>query len=692
MKHRLRLATWVIVLLFLVTLVIWQGSFTFGDLGPTTAEQTYIFWGLSTLIFLLTVVLGFMLFRHAVKLYIDRRSNREGSRIQTKIVVGALVLTFLPTFFLVIWSVEVLNRNLDKWFSRPAVNVKENLTEIAKVLRRQSELSGQTVAHWLADSEELRTFLVTGTRPGEFFVSICEREDVTEAFIRRPDGGVIAICRDTEKATTPELVSSTPLQSGGEVVVRTQIPLDLSRSEQEIQRQVKEYDQLAVNKRETRTFYLLLLLLITLFILFVATWVALFLARQISVPISALVRAAGEVRSGNLAHRVKVKAIDEMAMLVRSFNEMTQDLEANRGELERRRRFIEAVLESIPTGVISLSYDGRIQLGNRALDQIFPAAQLRQASRLSDLVGPETQAEFSRLMKRARRTGVATREMDLATDEGNRHLSVTVSSLAEKVTAGFVIVLEDTSELLRAQKAAAWHEVARRIAHEIKNPLTPIALCSERMARQLDRMSGPPEVRRIMEECAGTISREVESVKNLVDEFSQFARFPAAQPVPGDLNAIVEEGLAVFAGRLDGIEIRRELAGDLPLVLVDREQFKRVVVNLVDNAAEAMQEIPLKRLYVSTQLASPESVELVIADTGPGISPEDKEKLFLPYFSTKQRGTGLGLAIVSHILSEHRAEIRVEDNQPSGARFIIELPAVTSEPEPSRDREGAVPA
>jgi nitrogen fixation/metabolism regulation signal transduction histidine kinase len=260
------------------------------------------------------------------------------------------------------------------------------------------------------------------------------------------------------------------------------------------------------------------------------------------------------------------------------------------------------------------------------------------------------------------------------------HLAVTVAALEEKLTSGFVIVFEDTSELLRAQKAAAWNEVARRIAHEIKNPLTPLALSAERITRQLDRLQIPQENSRILRECAGTISRSVESVKTLVDEFSQFARFPAAQPAHCDLNEVVKNAMAVFHGRLDGIEIRTQFAADLPPVNIDREQFQRVVVNLVDNAAEAMQDALVKQLMITTQPGIAESVELIITDTGCGVSVDEKEKLFLPYFSTKGRGTGLGLAIVSHILADHGAQIRVEDNQPTGARFTIEIP-VAAEPE-----------
>jgi PAS domain S-box-containing protein len=441
---------------------------------------------------------------------------------------------------------------------------------------------------------------------------------------------------------------------------------------------VRDYDRLAASRKETRRFYLQLLFLITLFVLFVAVWVALFLARQITAPVSALLEAARAVRSGDLSWRVQVAATDELATLVRAFNEMTQDLQANRDELERRRRFIEAVLESIPSGVISLGHDMTVLLVNSAMRQILPEQTIEPGMRLTDLIPGGRAGEFLRLLKRARRTGGASRQFEVDTPQGTRHLSLTVAALEASTTSGFVLVVEDTTDILRAQRAAAWHEVARRIAHELKNPITPIALSAERILRQIEKAPPPPEVRRIIAECCATIHREVDSVKNLVDAFAQFARFPEAQLEPGDVNAVVEEALAVFEGRLEGITVRRRLEQELPPVALDREQFKRALVNLIDNAAEAMSESPVRELLVETRAVPGDAVEVEVADTGCGISTEDKEKLFLPYFSTKKRGTGLGLAIVSHIVSEHHAQIRVEDNVPAGARFIIELPAAAA--------------
>jgi PAS domain S-box-containing protein len=389
------------------------------------------------------------------------------------------------------------------------------------------------------------------------------------------------------------------------------------------------------------------------------------------VPISALLSASQEVRKGNLSYRIRVNAIDEMASLVRAFNEMTSELESNSRELETRRRFTEAILESIPTGVISLGADERIERVNRALTDIFPQTSIKTARRLNDLFDQDDLAEIRSMLKRARRAGIAVAQLDLQRKNRLLHLAVTAASLEE--TRGFVMVIEDTSDLLRAQKSAAWQEVARRIAHEIKNPLTPISLCAGRIARQLLRLNLDPPERAILEECTATIQQEVQTVKTLVDEFSQYSRFPSAQPVPADLNEIVESAMAVFAGRLDGVQVAYSLDPQLPQVLADREQIKRVIVNLVDNAAEAMSESPVKTLTVSTAQTSMDTVELSVADTGSGVSQVDKEKLFLPYFSTKGRGTGLGLAIVSHIVTEHHGRVRAEDNRPRGTRFVVEL-------------------
>jgi two-component system, NtrC family, nitrogen regulation sensor histidine kinase NtrY len=660
----------ILALAILLTLMVWQMSFSFGEYGPANPAQTFVFWAVSTLIFLLTVTLSFMLFRTGVKLYLDRQSNREGSRIQTKLVLGGLALSLLPVVFFAAFGYLILNRTIGKWFMAPAEGVRANLVEAATSLDNEVQDRATALANWLATIPAVRA----GTAD---FARLCDDNRITELRLNGGTSPGANLCTAAEpESGMKALQASAPLSDGRTLLIGVHRPIDLARQEQEIARHMSDYAQLAAQQKTIKNLYLLFLLLIALFILFVATWIALLLSRNISRPISALLIAAGEVRRGNLGYRVQTRAMDELATLVRAFNEMMHELEANSRELESRRQFTEAILESIPTGVISLAPDGRIQRVNRALHGLLDEDQVARAVHLRDLFPRDDIAEIEYLMKRAQRTGVAGSQIDFESREQVLHLAVTVSALPARHSAapGFVVVIEDTSELLRAQKAAAWHEVARRIAHELKNPLTPIALCAERIARQLDRGAQSPDSQRILRECAATISREVESVKALADEFSQFSRFPAAQPVACDLNEIVRNALDVFEGRLDGIELRIDLAANIPSVNVDPEQFKRVVVNLVDNAAEAMRDSLVKRLFVATHSAAGESVELMVADTGCGVSANDKEKLFLPYFSTKGRGTGLGLAIVNHILSEHGARIRVEDNRPAGARFYVEIP------------------
>ena len=673
MRKRYLFGSGLALLAILTSLVVWQVSFNLSDYGPSNAAQTYVFWAVSTLIFLLTVTLGFMLFRETVKLYLERQANRVGSRIKSKLVFGALALSLLPVVFLVAFSYGILNRNVEKWFSRPAEGVRLQLIDTGVALSEEVQGRAEALAKWLAGEPAVRNETVD-------FARLCRDNRISELRMEAPDGGSRELCGGPA-AGAPLFTARAALDAKRTLAVRIRPRADLEEKQRLLQGYVREYDQLSAGKRSVRTLYLMFLMLITLFILFVVTWIALLLSRQISVPITALLEAATQVRKGNLGYRVHTRAIDELATLVRAFNEMTHELEGNSRELESRRRFTEAILESIPTGVISLADDGSIQRVNRALRGFLPEERLEGAGHLRDLFPAEDAAEIRYLMHRARRTGLASSQMDLELPGQVLHLAVTVAALPGQPPAapGFVVVLEDTSDLLRAQKAAAWHEVARRIAHELKNPLTPIALSAERIARQLDRGILTPDAHRILRECAATISREVESVKNLADEFSQFSRFPAAQPVPSDVNDVVRRGLDVFAGRLGGIEVRADLGPGLPAVNLDPEQFKRVVVNLVDNAAEAMSESLVKRLLVSTRATSADTVELLVADTGCGISAGDKEKLFLPYFSTKERGTGLGLAIVSHILSEHGGRIRVEDNRPSGARFLVEVPVAVGE-------------
>ncbi len=675
MPKRLRHVLGAILLLASVTLVVWQGSFSVGSFAPDDPEQTFVFYGISILIVLLMVTLSFMLARLIIKLWIERSHDRPGSRISTKLVVGALALSMMPVFFMVLFNVYVLNRTMQKWFTLPEQHELVDLATISTALDRQTNDKANAEAELLALSPETKLVLTNPFADRSWLARFCLSRDIVAASIT-PVG-------DAARSAKPlASFGEFPGPNGPPAVVVTQgpvrlavaVPVDVVQQRHAIEEYHRAFDRLSTERRATQSISLLLLILIALFVLFAASWLAFYLARQISGPISALLRAVEEVSKGNLGYRVKVTAVDELSQLVIGFNRMTGDLEANRTEIESRRRFTEAILESIPTGVISVDAGGAIQLVNKALAEIFPDSRPRNAVRLEDLFVREDAAEIRYLMNRARRTGHASQQLEVKTPRRTLHLAVTVSAIEGRRGAGFVIVIEDSSDLLRAQKIAAWSEVARRVAHEIRNPLTPIALSAERIVRQLDRQGEASAVDKVVRECAGIILDETASVKRLVDEFSQFSRLPAAQPAICDLNEVVANGIGVFEGRLDGIEVNVDLAPGLPPVSIDPEQVKRVVVNLIDNAAEAMQDSALKVLTIQTRAGLADTVEIIFADTGCGITAEQKEKLFLPYFSTKGRGTGLGLAIVSHILTEHNANIRVEDNEPCGAWFRVEIP------------------
>jgi PAS domain S-box-containing protein len=379
----------------------------------------------------------------------------------------------------------------------------------------------------------------------------------------------------------------------------------------------------------------------------------------------------------------------------RQIDVFTQNLQQAVQELERRRTLMETILENIPTAVISVDENETIRRVNPAAVRMF-GENAKQALNFAQLMGDETSRTVHMLMRRSLRLGTSTQELEFAAAGRLLHAAVTVSSLGpRRSNRGYVIVVDDLTDLLHAQKAAAWQEVAQRIAHEIKNPLTPIQLSSQRLSRYLERnranpaKNDPPDLVRLVGECSSLIEREVGALETLVSEFSQFARFPTAKLSSALPNEIVTEALAVFGGRLEGIQVRTDLATGLPSIRADGELLRRVIVNLIDNAAESMEGCAVKELVLRTRFNSDrETIEIIVADSGHGISPEDKDRLFLPHFSTKDRGTGLGLAIASRIMAEHHGSIRVEDNFPIGARFILQLPMAEVASVPASPRVG----
>ena len=486
MQRPIVFAAAALTFVVLLALMVWQGSFSFPFFAPDPREAI-VLGAVSTLIFLLSVTLAFMLFRATVKAYLERQRQREGSRIRFKMLAGALALTLAPTLFSALFNYTVLNRTLDKWFTMPDRGIEMNLEELGKSYQKEAQDRIDAEAQWISLLPQTRAALVGGQIDAPFFKNLCEPRGIQQLILSPAQGVPMLLYQRFQAPEGKVLESNADVADGvktAHLVLRAGLTTDLSKRETAIQRFLDMQKQLAGRKKFYHQTYFMLICLLTLFVLFFASWSAQILSRQISVPISALLGASQEVRRGNLSYRVNVNAVDEMAALVRGFNEMTAELEGTSRELEMRRRFTEAILESIPTGVISLSSDERIERVNRALSGIFSQQTVENARRLSDLFSQDDLAEVRSMLKRARRIGNAACQLDLQRPNALLHLAITAASLEE--TRGFVMVIEDSSDLLRAQKAAAWQEVARRIAHEIKNPLTPISLCADRIASPTD--------------------------------------------------------------------------------------------------------------------------------------------------------------------------------------------------------------
>jgi len=703
-----------------------QASLNLSFIRPSSPGQTLLLLSLSAVIFLAFVIFALILLRILLKLYVERRQQRLGAKFKTTMVVAFLGLSLVPVCFLFVYAYGLLNRTIDRWFGIPLDLIRGDAQEIVRQLQSQGQNRSLHITHHLAGKQALLRALAASDekeiqRLLEFEVADLNLESVM-CFDRQgrllahagdPVPGPSEVARlypQVTRGQVPQAGLSGNWRSGdfemfvtaqallnssggvmGTVVGVTRLPLKLVLTSQEIEREAQKYAQLSSERRAVKRTYLIHLWLITLLILFIATWFALFLAKQVTVPIQALAEATQEVSRGNLGFQVSARGDDELGILIQSFNAMTRQLLENRlaieqaakelqavnRQLEERGNTMEAILENIPTGVISFDPEGQITSVNKMAKRMFGGDNVGAMRTLADLFTPEDARDVARLFRRATRQGVASRQMELDFGARRAFTSLTVSSVrARHGKVGSVLVLEDLSELVQAQKAAAWQEVAQRIAHEIKNPLTPIQLSTERIRRLTERAGAfPPDLLRVVSESASLVGREVATLKSLVDEFSAFARFPVSNPLPSSLNDIVENALKIFDGRLNGIEIHRDLSPDLPLAMVDPEQMKRAVANLIDNAAEALEHALQKEIWVRTAFhAEHDVVEITVADSGPGIAPEDKEKLFLPFFSTKHRGTGLGLAIVSRIVTEQKGVIRVEENQPTGTKFIIELP------------------
>jgi two-component system nitrogen regulation sensor histidine kinase NtrY len=765
-----RTAPWLLAgtVAVLLAIIVAQQLLNLGSVvPPETGSDTLLLYALSSLNFAAFIVFSFILLRSLLKLRRERRERQLGSRIQTRLLVYFIGLSLLPIAAMAAFSYLFLNRSIEKWMGRLPENVVERVREqqrenlagrnqnfsematlLATALKTRPQSEWQPTLDQLALTGELSAIAIISDS-GEVLaqsqapVPESQRKELMEVLKRAREPGAEAAEEFADGKGFD--VTAVPVTATSRLVL---VPRRFSDTDvnDTIAGSQREYQHLLERQRKVRLLGLSTLGLMTLLMLFASTWVAIHLARGLAAPIKALAEASKEVARGNLSHRVDTIADDELALLAESFNQMTAELDENRRHiedgatalreknlaLEERRNYIETVLESLSTGVVSLDQNDCVTTINTAAVSILRLSEAPPAwAKLTTLLSTEDRVVLERLLRRARRAGRAAEQNQLTRGSVGTAIPVALTATALRGASvaggdarGVVLVMEDLSELLAAQRAAAWSEVARRIAHEIKNPLTPIQLSAERIARNFrvrlngtepgavatgygsqeeaaeaitsdgasngndgNGAAGPglteenrEELTRIVEECTTSITREVAGLKALVDEFSRFARMPPPRMEPGDLNEVIRQAVQLYEERLDGVDLRLALEEGIPPARLDTEQMKRVFVNLTDNALEALAAMPdVRGLTIKTRYdATRDLLIAAVEDTGEGIPAGDFKRLFQPYFSTRGRGTGLGLAIVARIVTEHGGRVYAEANVPHGARFVIELPTASS--------------
>jgi PAS domain S-box-containing protein len=676
-----------------VLLVLLQSSNIWKGLPIEHASETLILYGLSSLNVAAFVIFGFIFLRSVVKLVRERRALALGSKIKSRLFFYFTLVSILPIIAMAVFSYLFLNRALDRWFTQIPENVVREAEKIQdrsnadqfERLQNTAKILAVTLGPRQMDQQELDSIVTTG---GLAFAEMIDRDG---AAIVRGGKDLSSEMPDEFAALRSGNVGAPILRDGSGIDIavaemsdgrRIALGVDFRQREsvnQLFNSALVELDRLKDEQFTVRQIGFLTLGVLTFLLIFASSWTAFYIARGLTVPIKALAEGAERIAQGDVGSRVEVPAEDELELLIFSFNQMASKLEANQTELTERRRYIETILLSLPTGVISLDAEGKITTINPSARGIlkFESGDFAD-NELSKMVADEDRETVDRLIARAKRVGHASDQVKLSSS-GTEPLPVAITVTALPENRGVVIVMEDLSELISAQRASAWQEVARRMAHEIKNPLTPIQLSAERIAK---RFAAQPVAvggfddanARIVNDGTETILREVQSLKSMVDEFSRFARLPKARLELWDVNEVIRQAAALYAGR-DEVVVNVQLADDLPPAMLDDEQLKRVFVNLIDNAVEAPGDDDVRQVTMTSRLETARDLIVVeISDNGRGIDPADYPKLFQPYFSTKGRGTGLGLAIVHRIITEHQGKIKAVPNQPNGAKFIVELP------------------
>jgi len=711
-----------LLLLFLLAELLLRRS---RDFQPDFLASALLY-ALTVLNITLLLVLVFVLGRNLVRMLMEWRRGVFGARLRMQLLLVFLTMAVAPSLLILLVGSDLIRQTVDRWFN---VDVERMLAssrtlglavdaealDTSRVHARQ--LAGEIESRGLLQPQEqgrLRRAIELRARQRELdLVNVYAGETEVVAVMdprlpASPGLEAAAEALAASAASGKEAQASAAYGGGrlaraafplrdasgrpeGAVVVSTFVPPDVAAAAREVQDGYAKFRKTQTFREPILSFYRSLYLFPALLILFGAVWLALYLSRRITTPMRLVGEGAERIAAGERGVRVDFPTgSEEFRALIASFNRMSErlarseeEVEFSRAglvrknqELEERRRLTDTVLETVGTGVLVVDDEGALSAANAAAQRLLelePGALGLPLERA--LTGPGRE-EIHKVVLRllSGRVSRQEREVVVPSRERDRHLAVTVVSLPGSLggAPGALVVVDDLTPLMKAQKVAAWGEVARKLAHEIKNPLTPIQLSAQRVRKAW--LKSDPELDRIVTECTRAIVDEVEALKNLVDEFAQFARMPAATLRPASLHEVLEQALSLYEGLFPGIELERRLAPDLPVLRLDFDQMKRAVINLVDNAIEAAEG--QGRIEVATEYdRAAARVRLVVSDDGPGIAPADRDQLFVPHFSTKKRGSGLGLAIVSRIVQEHLGTIRVEDQKPRGARFVIELPA-----------------
>ncbi len=722
----------LLLLLFTAGFYLVQRNRDLPSFLVTNRVLLFVLWYINVVLILAVL---FVLLRNLFKLLIERRHRILGSKFKFKLVATFIGLSLIPVLLLYAIASELLQGSIERWFNTPLKPVLSQGNTVSQALYDQIEhsdlrLAGRALAdvrgfdlkNAAARARLTRRLQELQGELGVDYLAVYEGSEFVQAVVN-PEAGLSnlpepghdfldevarrgqALRREERPAGHGRLLMAGirgPLPAsprGAEplvVLAGSLLPPALADASEALIQSFQSFRQLEVQKDDLTASHLLIFLMVTLLILLASSWAGLYLARRVTVPIQALAEGTRRIGLGDLDHRVEVDADDELGVLVRSFNQMTEDLQSNKELLEHSNReltatalrlgeeraLLAAVLENVAAGVVSTDAQGRIFTCNGAALAILRQREEEVLGRRVEEAWPDSErGKLAALLAHDPPAGQETR--------GSREVHLILGgewkTFEAKITPmrtpggdllGRVLVIEDLTELIKAQQLAAWNEAARRIAHEIKNPLTPIRLGAERLQRKAEQ--GDPGLARAVLDAVDIIVREVGTIQQMVDEFSRFARMPRPRPTVVDLPRLLEETLHLYRNLKPGVEIEdgNGVGGTLaplplPEIRLDGEQIKRVLINLLDNAVEATD--PPGRITVSAE-ANDGHLEIQVRDTGRGIPPESKEKLFLPYFSTKGRGTGLGLAIVHRIVADHHGSVRVEDNTPKGSVFTLELP------------------